>query len=117
MDKFKKGITEILNIIGYSEDKETFINNFVEISLNMVLNNLILTISEEKQIEFRQRISLVDQGNQIKIFNEYFTQEKVEVEIQKVFSANLADYLKEILPLLSVEQKDEVGEYLKLNFN
>lgn len=115
MNKFRDTLNKILDIVEYSGDKASFINQFIELSMTQLINNLMPTLTDEKQLEIKQRMGLVQDEAKIKIFNEYFSSEIIEKEIQQVLVSNLADYLRDISPLLNEEKRKKIKDVLEVS--
>lgn len=106
-------LERVLQVIGYEDDHNDFINNFIIMCAKRAHSLLISTLSEEKQYEFIEKI------------NQQATHENVNIIIQDYFSAKVYDqymiiatqelfndYLITILPILSNKQKNELQTYI-----
>ncbi len=106
-------LLRILEIIGYSEDKEKFATEFLQnVSLQALLN-LFNTLSQDKKDQLQQKMQSI--GNDaVKMQEElktYFTQEQLEQAIENSAKNAVTEYIKTIEPTLSDSQKQNLANY------
>jgi hypothetical protein len=107
MDNPKSIILKILEIIGYKDDKEAFVNEFIKDIKLGALSGLIINLPEEKQKELKTK-SEISQGNPQeleRIINEYFTPEQIQEATKNSSQKMMSEYLQAINSTLSEEQK------------
>lgn len=109
----KEILIEVLNIIGYSEDKNIFVDKFIELCVQQALTKLIIDLTEEQQKSLKEELqNKTDFQEIVIIIQKYINPQKTE-EILKQTSSNLfEDYLKTIMPELNKEQSEKLTKYL-----
>ena len=106
-------LLRILEIIGYSEDKEKFATEFLQNVSMQSLLDLITSLPSDKQEEVKQKISTLQNdpkaiGDMIKL---YFTEQQIEDALQNSSKNAVAEYIKAIANTLSEEQKTNLANY------
>lgn len=92
----KRIILQVLEIIGYEDDKDKFANDFLSLCLQQGLVDLMQELPEGKQVELTQRAGLVSPEKMETLFLEYFSKEQLEVAIREASRSIFEDYLKTI---------------------
>ena len=113
-------LLRILDIIGYSEDKDKFATEFLQnVSLQALLD-LFNTLPQDKKDQLQQKI--VSVGNdtakiqvELKV---YFTPSQMEQAIEGSAKNAVTEYVKAIDPTLSETQRTNIANFAKgLNQN
>ena len=113
MEDPRKILLRILDIIGYSEDKEKFATEFLQNVSTQSLLDLITSLPQDKQEEIKQKISTLQNdpkatGDMIKT---YFTEQQIENALQNSSKNAVIEYIKAIANTLSEEQKANLINY------
>ena len=110
----------ILDIIGYSEDKEKFTTEFLQnISLQALLD-LFNTLPLDKKDQIQQQIASAGNNPQAArdLLKNYFTESQIEDGIQNASKNAVTEYMKAIDPTLSETQRTSIVNFAKeLNQN
>lgn len=109
----KQILLRILEIIGYSEDKDKFATEFLQnVSLQALLN-LFNTLSQEQKDKIQQQItSANDDASKIQqALNQFFTQDQLAQAIENSSKNAVTEYIKTIEPTLSDPQKQSLANY------
>ncbi|SRR6266699_2285849 len=106
-------ILEILNIIGFEDNKEACADEFIHNSKAQALLDLLITLPPEQQERFKQQIAgVTDQEQQKAIIAEYITPEQYTEALQQASQTAFEGLMKEIAPTLSAAQADKLQSYL-----
>lgn len=108
----KKIITQVLEIIGYEDDKESYTNSFLELCYQKALLVLIDKLSEEKQQQLNQRLSLTSADEKRKLFEEYFSKEDIEEAMKNAAKVTFEEFIKSVEPTLNDDQRNKLTDYL-----
>lgn len=110
----KDSLIEILTIIGYSEDKKLFADQFIELLHLKTLQNSLLTLPEDKQREVEEKIlNARDQEEVEKIINENFSLDLYASMLKDMYFEMLKSYFEAIKPTLTENKLHELEKYLK----
>lgn len=103
----------ILDIIGYSEDKEKFASSFLENTNLQAFINLLTSLSQEKRDEINQKFMGLgnDTAKMQKELKTYFAQSQLEQAIENSSRNAITEYMKAIDPTLSDSQKGNLANY------
>ena len=106
-------LIKILEIIGYSEDKDKFAMEFLENVGIKAQSDLIGALPQDKKDQLQQKIQSL--GNdaakvQGELLN-YFTQDQIGQAIENSSKNAVTDYVKTIEPTLSDPQKTALAAY------
>jgi hypothetical protein len=112
--EIRKILTTILEIIDYPENKEEFINKLTSSICLETLNQLLVSLPEEKQTQIKDQlknIQTADAFEQIinSNFDQNLFQETVKITTQKIFT----EYLQTIEDVLTEEQKIKLDNFFK----
>lgn len=114
----KQIIIDILDIIGYENDKDKYAENFLSVCFGQAISNLTSTLSPEKQTEFKEKIvALKSEPELYNTLIEYFPKQEYEKAIQDASKATLGDYISSITPMLTLEQNNKLEQYLVKDFS
>src|SRR5476649_1245134 len=110
MNDTKAILLKILEIIGYTDDKEAFATEFTNnIQMQSILD-LIETLPADQQAGVKQK--LTDSANNpeaiASILKEHFTQEQLQQSLQKSAKQAFTEYIQAISTSLSTEQKQNL---------
>lgn len=108
----KQIILQVLEIIGYEEDKDKYANDFLALCLQKAFVNLTQELPQDKQDQLRQRISLTQPEKTEALLLEYFQKDKFEAAVKEASASTFEDYLKTIIPTLNDDQKNKLEAYL-----
>lgn len=113
-------LLRILDIIGYSEDKEKFATDFLQnVSLQALLD-LFNTLPQDKKDQIQQQIASAGNNPQAlrDILKSYFTESQIEDAIQSASKNAVTEYMKSIDSTLSDTQRTSIANFAKeLNQN
>ena len=105
-------LLKILNIIGYSDDKQKFINQFM-LNINMqALLDLISTLSTDKQEEIKTILARsANHPDKItRAISAYFSQTQMQQAFEATSKKTFKEYIESIDHTLSVHQKQELAK-------
>lgn len=113
MNDPKVTLHKILDIIGYSEDREKFSTEFLQNVSAQALLDLFNTLPQDKKDQLQQKITSL--GNDtVKMQEElkvYFTEEQIQQAIENSAKNAMQEYIKTIQPTLSDSQKQNLTNY------
>ena len=108
----KQIILQVLEIIGYEDDKEKFANDFLSLCLQEALLNLTQELPQDKQDQLAQRMSLITPDKTEALLLEYFPKEKVEEAVKEASRSTFEEYLQTITSTLNDDQGNKLEQYL-----
>ena len=123
MNDPKAILLKILEIIGYSEDKEKFATEFLQNVSMQSLLDLINSLPQDKQEELKQKNSTLqnDQKATGDMIKTYFTEQQIEDALQNASKNAVTEYIKAIDTTLSETQRNNLmsffGELNKKNLS
>lgn len=108
---------QVLNIIGYSDNKEEFASKFFQLCEQQTIINLIKSLPQDKQTALQAELSKQTnpQLNNL-LLKKYFSNEQVASSLEQATKQTFENYLQTIIPTLSGEQKVKLQSYLKSSF-
>lgn len=102
-------LSQILDIIDFSDNKEEFINKFVDLSRQQALLNLLDSVPTNKQVQLKQELSTKKSLDEVaKEFQNIFTPQQYQEELTHTTNNLLNKYLISIMSSLSVNQRKEL---------
>ncbi len=113
MDDSKTILLKILEIIGYSEDKDKFAAEFLQNVRLLALIDLFNTLPQDKKDQLQQKLTAVG-DDAVKLQEElrvYFTAKQVYSAIENSSKNSVTEYMKTIEPTLSDSQKQNLTSY------
>ena len=115
MNDPKAILLRILDIIGYSDDKEKYATEFLQnVSLQALLD-LINTLPQDKKDQLQEKIAQI--GNDTTKMQEelkaYFTDSQLEQAIENSAKNAVTEYMKAIDPTLSETQRTNIASFGK----
>ena len=103
----------ILDIIGYSEDKEKFATEFLQTVSLQALLDLFNTLPQDQKDKIQQQIT--NAGNNPQAIQEalkrYFTDSQLQDAVRTSAKNAVTEYIKTIEPTLSDPQKQNLTNY------
>ena len=103
----------ILDIIGYSEDKEKFATEFLQTVSLQALLDLFNTLPQDQKDKIQQQIT--NAGNNPQAIQEalkrYFTDLQLQDAVRTSAKNAVTEYIKTIEPTLSDPQKQNLTNY------
>lgn len=108
----KEIILQVLEIIGYTDDREKFANDFLGLILQNSINNLSENLPQDKIDQLRQRLSLSKPEKLETLLKDYFSGEELNDSVKKVSENMFKEYLEEVGPTLNESQKENLQKYL-----
>ncbi len=114
MNDPKEIILKVLEIIGYSNDKEKFTAGFLQSIDAQSLLNLINSLPSDKQEEARQKLAGVQDPKAAgELLKPYFSKEQIISSLQNSAKNMMTEYIKAIENTLSEEQKTNLANYFQ----
>jgi|SRR3989338_7160455 len=113
-------LLRILDIIGYSEDREKFATEFLQNVSLQTLKDLLNILPQDKKDKIQQQI--IGAGNNPQalrdILKSYFTESQIEDGVQNASKNAVTEYMKTIDSTLSETQRTGIVNFAKeLNQN
>lgn len=111
----KQILLRILEIIGYSEDKDKFATEFLQnVSLQALLD-LFNTLPQDKKDQIQQQMTSAnnDASKIQQVLNQFFTQDQLAQAIENSSKNAVTEYIKTIEPTLSEEQKQNLAGFFQ----
>ena len=108
----KQLIVDVLESIGYEENKDKFASDFLSISLQEAMMNLMQGLPQDKQDQLTHRVSLVGPDKLEGLLLEYFSKEDFSNALSKASSSAIESYLETISGSLNDEQKTKLEQHL-----
>jgi hypothetical protein len=105
-------LRKVLEIINYTEDKEYFIQKFLENCHKMALQQLIQNLPEEKKAKIEELSNSPQSPEIISQFRELLAESNYQNDLEKTTTALFSEFLEAIFPTLSDDQKKELNTYL-----
>lgn len=105
-------ILDVLEIIGYTDDRDKFANDFLGLILQNSINNLSEKLPQDKIDQLRQRLSLSKPEKLETLLNDYFSSEELNDSVKKVSESMFREYLEEVSPSLNDSQREDLQRYL-----
>jgi enoyl-[acyl-carrier-protein] reductase (NADH) len=109
MNSYRDTLRKILESIDYTEDKDTFIEEFMRILQLKVVAALVQKLTPDKQREIEK---LLEEESKIVLEN-YFTEEEIKSTISKISKELGEEYIKSIAHTLSESQKETLDGVLR----
>ena len=109
-----KILSDILEIIEYRNNRQEFIQTFLQQCRQITTLRLVQNLPKEKQEEVRNRLSTVTSGEAGKqIIMSYLDQKIYENELDKTSQLYFQDYIKELLLTSSSTTKAKLQAYMQ----
>lgn len=112
-DQARSILFKTLDIIGYADDKEEFVNRYLQNCYELTIEKLLQTLPKEKQEELRKFISSQDTTEQIREkLLKNFSKDQLLQTLDKVVEEYFVDYLNSVAPALNNDKRHELDKYL-----
>lgn len=109
----KNVILEILNIIGYSNDKNAFAEKFINNCLLQSLSNLIARLAKEKQDSIKRSLAENHTANELaQILKKNFTAKEYSDALKTATENAFKKYLETVKPTLNQFQQKNLQVFL-----
>jgi len=99
-------LLELLTIIRYPNDKQTYISEFEKSNFDEALANILERLPTEAQQAIMAKDGALDE------IEKYIDKDAYNAEVVKVSHAALIRFVEVISPLLHLEQKEKVVQLL-----
>jgi len=112
--KPKDIIIQILDLVGYGENKEEFADELLSLCQQQALVDLIKSLPEEKQTLLEKTLSQQPNPQNIdQVLKDNFTEEQILESLKKATENTIQTYLLTISPHLSDLQKNNLKTYIQ----
>ena len=102
-------LEKILSIIGFSQDKNEFIKEFLNNVYKQTIGDLLHTISLRKQEEYINKMQIIDDPNLlISHTNNFFDKETFQTKLVHNYQVGLDKLIKSVETTLSTNQKQQL---------
>ena len=110
MQDLKTIILKILDTLGYTDDKNAFVDEFINVIVIQALSDLVIHLSDEKQEQMRKECSAAGSDPQRinQIFKSYFTSEQIADSVETEVKNILTECVKQVNPVLNENQRQEL---------
>jgi hypothetical protein len=109
MQKANDHLLQILKIIGYTDDKGKFIEEFTGLNQIEVIKNRVENLPDDikKKTEFTEEdIKRIQQHSHI-------TEQEFLHEVEKIAQKELREYIKVVTPSLTLEQRQQITALMR----
>lgn len=106
-------LLQILDAIGFEGDKDKFVDEFNQNVKSQSLINLISRLPEDKAKEIKQKLSQLTATDDNNVVKEFFTDEEFIAELKETSKESVKNYLDQIIPTLSNDQRDAIFSLLE----
>lgn len=111
-------ITRVLDIIGYTDDKEKFGTDFLNLCRQQAIINLLDSVPDQQRSVLIKNLSAKKKPDEIeKVLEDYFDKKQQNKALEKAVENGFKDYINELEPNLSDEIKLKLREYLQSTYN
>ena len=114
-DKNLKDIlNDVLNIVGYEDDKSEFIDIYIDGTHKQAIVFLINSLEEEKQDEINEALEKVSTlDDKTNVLKQYFSQQEYEEALKEASKKIFMEIVSEVQGILTDDQKKKLHSYLK----
>jgi hypothetical protein len=105
-------LNKVLEIIGFGDDRESFVQKFLENCHKLALQDFIKSLPEETQAEIEKLTDDPASPENAQKFKEILETSNYKDFLEKATSTLFGEFLEAITPSLSQDQKNELREYL-----
>lgn len=105
-------LLKILEIIGYEDDKEAFVNAFLVNIQLQALNALLAEVPPEKKSEIEKEITS-DSPDKYQVLQSHFTQEQIEKALNESADKAVQEYIESIDETLTEDQRQGLVAYVE----
>lgn len=108
-------LLQVLNIIGYSDNKEEFISKFLQLCEQQALINMINSLPEDRRSSLESALSKQNSPENITaILDKYLSKKDLAQAVQKATEDTFKSYLQSVIPTLSNSQRKDLDSLLKV---
>lgn len=103
-------LLKILEIIGYSDNKNEFVDEFLKnIQMQSVID-LIQSLPQDQQSQIKKQLSVNpnDPNKAADVLKSYFNNEQIQEALKNASKTAMEEYIKAINPTLSSTQKNNL---------
>ncbi len=103
-------ILKILDSIDYSDDKEVFVKEFVELVNIQVVESLINSMPQDQQEALNIELSANKENSEkiSELLKSRFSEEQMQKSLEETTKKSVEDWMKAIEPTLSDQQKQNL---------
>src|SRR5438876_454902 len=109
---YKKNMMDILNIIGYENDKGAYADNFFKSCIALAIANLAKLLPEGKQKELAEEHLDENAESISKLVQKYWTDEDYNKAVEEATKENFTDFINTVSATLSEEQIKNLQDHL-----
>lgn len=114
MNQNNQVIQRILDIIGYSDNKQVFEDKFIKACQQQALLDLVNSLPTDKQASLKQQLGPENDPQKIgEILKQYVSADDYDKTLRLASQTALDNYLQTVTPTLSDTQSAELQSYLK----
>ncbi|HRN95900.1 MAG TPA: hypothetical protein PLD54_00460 [Candidatus Levybacteria bacterium] len=111
-------IQKILDLIGYTADKDQFIKEFIELVHLKTMQSVLLTFPEDKQKEISDQLVNANHEDVVKkVIVDNFQKELYSKMLSDTYAEMIREYIESIVPSLSKVQISELKNYFRSNLS
>ena len=109
----KDNLLETLTIIGYTDDRDKFAEEFLNLCQQQAFLNLIQKLPKDKREELEKELSQGNSSQKLQeIIRKYFSIKKYTEALEEVTEKAFMGYIEKVLPILSASQKNNLQKFL-----
>lgn len=111
----KNTILKILEAIDYSDDKEDFVNKFIEIINIQTIESLAISLPLDQQNSLKNELT-ANKNNPEKvgeILKSRFSDEQTQKSLEEVSKNAVSEWMQAVSPTLSEEQRQKLLDLSK----
>src|SRR5437762_12184364 len=106
----KDKILQILEAIDYEDDREEFVNKFINIIQIEIITHLLHALPQDQQDKIENDFAEdPDPEKFIQLFKAQLTEEQMQKETEEATQSIMTGFINSIAPTLSPEQKQKVA--------
>lgn len=109
----KEILIQILNIVGYKEDKNVFAERFIVLCQQQAFVEFIESLPRSLQEDLKAKI--INEKDKVKIkqaMENYVETKEFLDKLELVTARNFKEYIEAIIPTLTSEQKNNLQKFL-----
>lgn len=110
----KQILSTILDIVEFQDDKNAFINQFIETVYAAVLVKLVESLPEDKRKQFQTDVNgKLEIENIQTLVKNYFSEQQIFDANKDAVAETITDFLESISPELNDEKRTRLDTYLE----
>lgn len=106
-------LNQVLTIINYEGDRDQYAREFLGIVQDRTAEKMLMEFPQEKKPELDQALARKDSAAIKGLVSAQYSIDQYKKALEDMFSVMINDYLKEVIPTLSDEQKKQLETFLK----